>query len=103
MTECVPRRLRAALPGHDVSTVHEMGWSGKTNGELLQLAVGQGFEVLLTVDHNLPHQQTVAVAGIAVLVLVALTNRLADLLPLAPHALTALASIQPGEVVEVGL
>lgn len=102
LDECVPRRLRAALPGHDVRTVHEMGWSGKTNGELLQLAVGQGFEVLLTVDQNLRHQQTVAVAGIAVLVLVASGNLLADLLPLAPLALAALATIQPGVVVEVG-
>ena len=35
LDECVPRRLRAELTGHDVHTVPEMGWSGKKNGELL--------------------------------------------------------------------
>jgi hypothetical protein len=50
LDECVPRRLRQELPAHDIRTVPEMGWSGKKNGELLQLMVGQGFDVLLTVD-----------------------------------------------------
>ena len=45
LDECVPRRLRRELPGHDVHTVPEMGWAGKKNGELLQLMTGQGFEV----------------------------------------------------------
>ena len=50
LDECVPRRLRWELPGHDVRTVPEMGWSGKKNGELLQLTTASGFEVLMTVD-----------------------------------------------------
>ena len=37
LDECVPRRLRGELPGHDVQTVPELGWSGKKNGELLAL------------------------------------------------------------------
>jgi len=40
-----------------------MGWAGKKNGELLALMAGTGFEVLLTVDQNLSHQQDVAVKG----------------------------------------
>src|SRR3954471_6211838 len=101
LDECVPRRLRAALLGHDVRTVSEMGWAGKKNGELLQVMAGQGFEVLVTVDQNLRHQQNLQAAGIAVLILVAVRNRLAELLPLAPLALAALATIQAGDVVEV--
>jgi hypothetical protein len=57
LDECVPRRLGQELRGHDVRTVPEMGWSGKKNGELLQLMVGQNLDVLLTVDQTLPHQQ----------------------------------------------
>jgi hypothetical protein len=78
-----------------------MSWSGKKNGELLQLMSAGGFEVLLTVDQNLRHQQNLQAAGVAVVVLVAASNRLADLVPLVPSALVALGSIQPGDVVEV--
>src|SRR6266699_996327 len=96
LDECVPRRLRQQLPGHDVRTVPEMGWSGKTNGELLQLMAGQAFEVLLTVDQNLRHQQNLQAAGVAVIVLVAARNRLADLVPLMSSVQTTLSSIKPG-------
>jgi PIN like domain len=101
LDECVPRRLRQEFPGHDVHTVAEMGWSGKKNGELLQLMAGQGFEVLLTVDQRIRHQQNLQALGVGVVVLVAATNRLADLVPLMPSALARLGSIQPGDVVEI--
>lgn len=101
LDECVPRRLRRGLPGHDVETVTQMGWSGKKNGELLKLAVAQGFEVLITVDKNLCYQQNIAVAGIAVIVMSAASSRLVDLMPLMPSVLTELGSIRPGDVKEV--
>ena len=101
LDECAPRRLRRELPGHDVRTVVEMGWSGKKNGDLLQLMTADGFEVLLTVDQNIVHQQNLKQAGVAAIVLIAASNRFADLLPLVPSALAALQSIQPGDVVEV--
>ncbi|MBN9119485.1 MAG: DUF5615 family PIN-like protein [Planctomycetes bacterium] len=101
LDECVPRRLRNHFTGHDVRTVPEMGWSGKKNGELLSLMSGDGFEVLVTVDKGIRHQQNLQAAGVAVIVLVAATNRLADLIPRVSGALTALATIQPGDVVEI--
>ena len=101
LDECVPRRLRRELPGHQVSTVHEMGWAGKKNGELLQLMVANSFEVFLTVDQNLRFQQNLQAAGMAVLVLAAVTNRLADLVPLMPSARAALGTIRPGDVIEI--
>jgi hypothetical protein len=101
LDECVPRRLRREFSGHDVHTVHEMGWSGKKNGELLQLMAGTSFEVLVTVDQSIRHQQNLQAAGVAVVVLVATSNRLADLVPLVPSALVALGSITPGDVVEI--
>jgi hypothetical protein len=101
LDECVPRRLRRELPGHDVRTVPEMGWSGKKNGELLQLLTGQSFEVFLTVDQNVRHQQNLQAAGVGVIVLVAPSNRLADLVPLRPSTQAALGGIKPGDVVEI--
>lgn len=78
-----------------------MGWAGKKNGELLALMAGAGFEVLLTVDRSLRHQQNLVAAGVAVVVIVAASNRLTDLIPAVPAVEIALASIQPGDAVEV--
>src|SRR5437660_3862742 len=99
--ECVPRPLRHELPGHDVRTIGEMGWAGKKNGELLTLMAGANFEVLLTVDQNLRHQQNLATSGVAVVAMVAASNRLAHLVPLIPRVEAALKGIQPGDAVEV--
>jgi hypothetical protein len=101
LDECVPRSLKNHFQGQDIHTVVEMGWAGKKNGELLTLMTSSGFEVFLTVDQNIKHQQNLAVAKIGVLVLVAATNRVADLMPLVPSAEKALALIKPGQVVEI--
>ncbi len=69
--------------------------------QLLALMVAQGFEVLMTVDQNLRYQQNLKAIGVAVIVLVATSNRLVDLVPLMPSAQVALSSISPGDVVEI--
>ncbi len=102
LDECVPRPLKHELPGHDVSTVVDMGWSSKRNEELLTLMVGAGFRGFVTVDKNLQFQQNIQASGIAVVVLLARTNRLKELRPLAPALLQALDRIQPGQLVRVG-
>lgn len=79
-----------------------MGWSGKKNGQLLQLMVQESFTVFLTADQNLQYQQNLQQAGVAVIVLVALSNRLNDLVSLMPTVRSVLAMITPGEVIEVG-
>lgn len=102
LDECMPHRLRPLLAGHDVWTVRRMGWLGKKNGDLLALMTGAGFEVLLTVDKNLQYQQHLAAAGVAVVVMDAKTNTVADLAPLVPAVLAALAGpLNPGDVIEV--
>lgn len=101
LDECVPKRFRALLPGHDVRTVPEMGGSGTKDGALLAAMTAAGFEVLVTVDQNLRYQQNLASSGVAVLVLKAASSRLADLAPLAPSALAALTMIAPGDLVEI--
>nr|WP_289501336.1 hypothetical protein [Gloeocapsopsis sp. IPPAS B-1203] len=79
-----------------------MGWSGKKNGELLQLMVQEGFTTLLTTDQNLRYQQNLLQAGVAVVVLIAPSNRLPDLIPLIPDVCNVLNTLTLGEVIEVG-
>lgn len=62
----------------------------------------QGFVILLTTDQNLRHQQNLQQARVAVVVLIAPSNKLSDLLPLMPDARSALDTIALGEVIEVG-
>lgn len=102
LDECAPRPLRRSLPGHDVRTVQEMGWDGLENGDLLREFTSAGFDVFLTVDQNLQYQQNLRAAGVAIIVLIAPSNKLSDLDPLMPKAAAALATIRPGELVEVG-
>jgi uncharacterized protein (DUF433 family) len=87
--------------GHDVKTARQMGWTAIRNGELLALA-SQEFDVFLTVDRNLSFQQNVPALTIAVIILHALTNRLADLQRLVPQSLAVIAAAQPGSLTVVG-
>ncbi len=102
LDECAPRPLKRELADYEIRTVVEMGWSGKKNGELLLLMSQEGFTILLTTDQNLRYQQNLKQTGVAVIVLVAPSNRLPDLLPLISEARNVLNAIAPGEVIEVG-
>jgi hypothetical protein len=64
-----PVPLRRALPGHDVSTAYELGWSTLLNGELLAAAEAAGFAAIVTTDKNIRHQQNLAGRRLGVLVL----------------------------------
>jgi predicted nuclease of predicted toxin-antitoxin system len=101
LDECLPRGLKKHLAPHDVITVPDAGWAGKTNGELLRAAAGK-VDVFVTIDSNLVNQQDLQVLSFGVVVLQAPTNRLADLLPLVDDILAALTSIKPGAVAKVG-
>ena len=101
LDEQLLRRLARELTGHDVRTVQQQGWSGLKNGELLRRAANAGFEIFLTADQNLQFQQNLARARLAVVVLVAPSNRLEDLLPLVPPALAAFSGSRAGEIVRV--
>ena len=64
-----PVALRDALQNYSVGTANAQGWSTLTNGELLRVAEQAGFEVLLTTDTNLPHQQNLRGCKLAVVIL----------------------------------
>lgn len=102
LDECAPRPLKRELPDYEIYTVAEMGWLGKKNGELLRLMNQEGFTLLLTTDQNLRYQQNLKQTGVAVVVLVARSNRLSDLMPLIPNVREVLNAITSGEIIEVG-
>jgi predicted nuclease of predicted toxin-antitoxin system len=93
-------RLRRDLPGHTVESVPLIGWAGLKNGDLLAEAEKR-FEVLLTMDTRMMHQQNLARFRIAVIALQARSNRLADTRPLMPKVLELPAHLQPGTLTVV--
>ena len=100
LDECLPRKLKHSIVGHDVTTVQERGWSSKKNGELLRLMDGT-VDVFLTSDQNLRYQQNRATIHFSIIVLVVPDNRLPTLQPLMPQVQGLLDTIRPGTVVEV--
>ena len=98
--ESMPRKLRRDLPEFAVRTVQEEGWAGFKNGALLA-RVGAKFDVLVTVDQNMRHQQNMARLTIGVVVIEVPDTRLVHLRPLVPDLREAIRNVLPGEVVIV--
>ena len=77
-----------------------MGWADLDDGPLLD-TMAERFDVLVTVDKSLPKQQRIDNRPLAVVVLRAKTNRLVDLIPLAPKLRAVLENARPGQVYEI--
>lgn len=103
LDECLPARLRRDLPGHNVTTVPQAGWASIKNGLLLwHIAASGKFDVFLTMDKNLPHQQRIRDLPFAVVVLRARSNRFEDTHPLMPEVARRLAELRPGQLYAIG-
>src|ERR1700677_1605033 len=94
LDECLPRKLKNHLPGHESHTVPDAGWSGKKNGDLLFLAEKSAFEVFLTLDRGGEYEQNLKGREIPLILLSANSSRLSDLLPGIAAVLNALRSIR---------
>lgn len=103
LDECAPRELKRFLSeaGHNCETVQEVGWSGIENGELLALAEAR-FDVLLTIDSNLKYQQNLSNRKIAIVVLLARSNRIESLRKYFGDCAAALEQVCPGEILIIG-
>jgi len=64
-----PVPLRQLLPADEVATVYKRGWSALKNGELLDAAEADGFNVLVTTDRNLKYQQNLSSRRLAIVAL----------------------------------
>ena len=100
LDESAPRLIKTQLPGLQISTVPEMGWTGLKNGELLRRAEEQ-FDVFVTADKNLSHQQNLSKKRLAVVVLP--SNQVPVVTRLLPAIEQAIRAIKPGNLVEIPL
>ncbi len=94
----MPRALKKNLSEHEVSTVQSMGWAGVKNGELLKRA-DQQFDVFLTADQSLRHQQNLKRFKISIIVFP--SNHYEIVLGLAEKLKTALRGITPSTLIEL--
>ena len=100
LDENIPKKLKRAFPGYVVSTVGEMGWAGKENGELLALAEDV-FDVMITVDKSIRYQNNFTDKKIILVTLIVKRNKIQFLLPLVPKATQAMQSAVPGQVINI--
>lgn len=100
LDECLPKRLARLLAGHDVLTVPQAGWAGVSNGALLARINGR-FDAFITIDRNLPSQQSLVGLQFGLVVLRARSNRFESVAPLTPNILNALDILTPATVIVV--
>jgi hypothetical protein len=98
--ECTPHVLKRLLTGFEITTVQDRGWTGIKNGALLRLA-DEDFDVFITSDQNLKHQQNLANRQIAIIQLP--TNQIPLVTELAPQIQEVLNVIQPADLIEISL
>ena len=94
LDEMLDRRLKEFLPEETMS-VRERSWGSKKNGDLLQLAEKE-FDIFLTSDKGIPHQQNLSRFGLAIVILWAKSNRYKDLLKLMDRTNEAIENARPG-------
>jgi predicted nuclease of predicted toxin-antitoxin system len=98
LDESVPRHLAAALEAAGFSaSPYPSAWKQTKNGELLRLAEGEGFEVLITSDKNIYAQQNLRGRTISIIVLPTNLRRL--VMERAADVIAALREIKPRQYV----
>lgn len=95
----VPVPLRKHLAGHDVDTAYELGLSTVKNGDLLDAAEADDYEILVTTDQNLKDQQDISSRQIAIVALMStawprIQSRIDEIRD-------AIDGINPGDYVEI--
>jgi len=96
------RAIAEFRPKSRCQTARYAGLAGLKNSDLLRAAEAAKFDVLLTVDQGIEHQQNLAGLTMAIIVFCVKSNRLKNLLELVPACLAQIESIQPGQIVKIG-
>ena len=100
LDESVPSRLGPLLSGHSSISVQRRGWASIKNGELLARAAGE-FDVLLTADKGMGYQQNLAHLPVAILIVLARSNRMEHMAAAVPRILEALENLQPRTLTKI--
>jgi hypothetical protein len=101
LDENIDRLLKSHFDSDfEVVTLPEQGWAGLSDGEVLRRADEQ-FDVLVTMDQNLPYQQNLPDFEVAVVVLKAPSNAFPDVVELMPEVNEQVRQAKEGEAVVV--
>lgn len=93
LDENLPLKLKEDFgTSHEVWSVREMRWSGKRNGELLDLIAQEEFNAFVTMDKNLPNQQNLTGLPFVIFLLCGINNKLETLRDLIPIVLKEINS-----------
>ena len=96
--ENMPRKLRRDLPEFYIRTAQEQGWSADKNGQLLK-QLTDAFDVLVTIDQNIRHQQNLPRYNLGVVAIEIPDTRLVFLRQLLPEIREAITAVKPGELI----
>jgi hypothetical protein len=99
--QATPVPLRPFLKGHLVRTAAEQGWDRLRNGDLMNAAENGGFDLILTTDRNMRHQQNIEGHRIAVVILS--SQQWPELRPHVQLVIDAFARVKPGTFIEVDI
>ncbi len=103
LDENMPRKLAALFEiGIVVRTIAQCGWKRTKNGTLLRLAKAD-FEVFVTMDQGIPHEQNLSDFDLGFILMKARSNRYEDLAPLMPQVNRDVKTVKAGELVRVAV
>jgi hypothetical protein len=92
--------VRIVFPGHVVKTVSEIGWRSSQDGPLLQYAQGR-FDVFVTIDKNLEHQNNLTKLNLGFVVARVRSNEITSYQPVFTQLWEAAEKVRAGEVIHV--
>jgi len=102
LDENLPRKLKTDFgTGFDVKTVRDMNWLGKKNGELLKLIESNSFDIFVTIDKNLRHQQNLNKFHFSIFLLLAKNNRRSTLQLLVEKIMDKIVKNDFGKLTEI--
>lgn len=101
LDENVHKKMRFRFPGHDVLTMGDMDWLGKRNGELMKLLIEHKFELLITLDKGIEHQQNFTAYPVPILLLTVKSSRYEFLLPLVDQIRQLLLTDLPAGITKI--
>ena len=100
LDECVNAGVCKAFPGHAVKTVAQTGWRSTEDGPLLILAQEQ-FDVFVTIDSNLEHQQNLKTFSLGFVIVRVWSNEITCYQPLFAKLKQAAENVRPGQVIHI--
>jgi len=94
LDECVTKKLKSLLVGHQVFTIGQMEWTGLKNGILIKQAEKEDFDILLTIDKNICYQQNLTKYNLSIVVLNASNSNIETLQEYLPSFFNQISSFE---------